>query len=54
MAPLKGLCTRTKGGFYRDGRFATLADVVDHYDLAFGLALGPQEKADLVEFVKSP
>ena len=26
-------CGRTqKGGFYHDGRFATLGDVVDHYD----------------------
>ena len=31
-APLEGLWTHTKGGFYHDGRFATLADVVDHYD----------------------
>ena len=23
-APLRGLCTHTKGGFYHDGRFATL------------------------------
>jgi cytochrome c peroxidase len=22
----------TKGGFYHDGRFATLNEVVDHYD----------------------
>src|SRR5690242_8887807 len=31
-APLKGLWTHTTGGFYHDGRFATLRDVVDHYD----------------------
>ena len=30
--PLAGLWTHQKGGFYHDGRFATLADVVDHYD----------------------
>ena len=30
--PLRGLWTHTKGGFYHDGRFATLRDVVDHYD----------------------
>jgi hypothetical protein len=29
-APLKGLFSHTKGGFYHDGRFATLAAVVDH------------------------
>jgi hypothetical protein len=51
--PLRGLFTRTKGGFYHDGRFATLAEVVEHYDAAFDLKLGPQEKADLIEFLKS-
>jgi len=30
--PLGGLFTKTKGGFYHDGRFATLNDVVNHYD----------------------
>ena len=52
-APLKGLWTHTKGGFYHDGRFATLADVVDHYDRQFGLHLSAQEKSDLVEYLKS-
>jgi hypothetical protein len=52
-APLKGLWTHMKGGFYHDGRFATLADVVNHYDLQFGLHLSPQEKSDLVEYLKS-
>ena len=27
--PLGGLFTRAKGGFYRDGRFPTLLDVVN-------------------------
>ncbi len=52
-APLRGLFTHTTGGFYHDGRFATLADVVDHYDTFFALALAPLDKADLVEFLKS-
>jgi hypothetical protein len=52
-APLRGLWTHTKGGFYHDGRFATLADVVDHYDVQFGLHLSAQEKSDLVEYLKS-
>jgi hypothetical protein len=30
-APLKGLFTHQKGGFYHDGRFATLLDLVNHY-----------------------
>ena len=42
-----------KGGFYHDGRFATLRAVVDHYDGHFGLGLTDQEKADLVEYLKS-
>ncbi len=51
--PLKGLWSHTKGGFYHDGRFATLRDVVSHYDSHFGLLLSDQEKDDLVEFLKS-
>jgi hypothetical protein len=52
-APLKGLWTHTKGGFYHDGRFATLLDVVNHYDGHFGLGLSDDEKAALVEYLKS-
>jgi mono/diheme cytochrome c family protein len=51
--PLAGLWTHQKGGFYHDGRFATLHDVVDHYDRHFALDLGDGERADLVEFLKS-
>jgi hypothetical protein len=52
-APLKGLWTHTKGGFYHDGRFSTLLDVVNHYDAHFSLGLSAQEKVDLVEYLKS-
>jgi hypothetical protein len=52
-SPLKGLWTHTKGGFYHDGRFATLRQVVDHYDRHFALGLTPAEKTDLVEYLKS-
>jgi hypothetical protein len=51
--PLKGLWSRQKGGFYHDGRFATLMDVVNHYNRHFGLQLTPRQKADLVEYLKS-
>ena len=51
--PLKGLWTHTEGGFYHDGRFATLMDVVNHYDTHFGLGLTDREKSDLVEYLKS-
>jgi hypothetical protein len=52
-APLKGLWTHQKGGFYHDGRFATLREVIDHYDRHFGLALTEQEKTDLAEYLLS-
>jgi hypothetical protein len=51
--PLRGLWTRAKGGFYHDGRFATLADVIAHYDAHLGLGLSAGEKADLVHYLKS-
>ena len=51
--PLRGLFTREKGGFYHDGRFATVRDVVDHYDVFFVLGLSEQEKSDLVEYLRS-
>jgi hypothetical protein len=51
--PLAGLFTRTKGGFYHDGRFATLADVVAHYDAVLALGLSDAEKGDLVQYLKS-
>lgn len=52
-APLRGLWTHTKGGFYHDGRFADLAAVVNHYDAHLALGLSAQEKGDLIEFLKS-
>jgi hypothetical protein len=52
-APLKGLWAHTKGGFYHDGRFATLDDVVGHYNSFLGLGLSSQEKSDLVQYLKS-
>jgi len=52
-APLGGLWTHTKGGFYHDGRFATLLDVVNHYDTCMSLGLADQDKTDLVEYLKS-
>jgi hypothetical protein len=52
-APLRGLHTHTKGGFYHDGRFPGLLEVVEHYDRHFALGLDAAEKNDLVEFLKS-
>lgn len=42
-----------KGGFYHDGRFATLLDVVNHYNSVKKLGLTEQEKRDLIEYLKS-
>jgi hypothetical protein len=52
-SPLKGLFAHQKGGFFHDGRFATLREVVDHYNQLFGSGLTDQEKSDLVEYLKS-
>ncbi|HEY6119651.1 MAG TPA: hypothetical protein VIV66_06820 [Pyrinomonadaceae bacterium] len=42
-----------KGGFYHDGRFANLFDVVNHYNSFRKLNLTEQEKKDLVEYLKA-
>jgi len=52
-APLNGLWTHMEGGFYHDGRFATLADVVNHYDSCMSLGLDSSDKKDLIEYLKS-
>jgi hypothetical protein len=51
--PLKGLWSHEKGGYYHDGRFATLNAVVNHYNGFLGLGLLEGEKRDLVEYLKS-
>jgi hypothetical protein len=51
--PLGGLFTRTKGGFYHDGRFPTLRAVVDHYDQVFSLRLSETDKVNLIEYLKA-
>jgi hypothetical protein len=55
-APLRALWdTRKvhKGGFYHDGRFATLDEVVGHYDKHFDLKLSDVEKKELIEYLRS-
>ena len=51
--PLRGLWSHEKGGFYHDGRFQTLDEVVSHYDQHFKLQLSEKERKELVEFLKS-
>lgn len=50
-APLGGLYTHQKGGFYHDGRFATLLDVVEHYNGCLSLGLTAEEKNDLIAYL---
>jgi hypothetical protein len=50
---LKGLWSHMKGGFYHDGRFQTLMDVVNHYNSCKNLNLSQGEKEDLIEYLKS-
>src|SRR5713226_5407122 len=52
-APLAGLWTHQKGGFFHDGRLATLRDVIEHYNRNFRLGLTDQEKVELIEYLKS-
>jgi hypothetical protein len=52
MAPA-GLWSHQRGGFYHDGRFGTLLDVVSHYNSFFNLGLTGQESSNLVEYLKS-
>jgi cytochrome c peroxidase len=42
-----------EGGFFHDGRFATLNDGVQHYNSFFGLGLNDKQAHDLVEYLKS-
>jgi hypothetical protein len=52
-APLAGLWSHANGGFYHDGRFATLQNVVEHYNGVLHLGLSESEESALVEYLKS-
>jgi hypothetical protein len=51
--PLRGLWSHQKGGFYHDGRYPHLIDVVRHYNRTFDLGLTAAQQADLVQYLKS-
>jgi cytochrome c5 len=51
--PLRGLWTHQKGGFYHDGRFATLDEVVSHYQRVFDLQLTEGQRTDLIAYLLS-
>src|SRR5215469_285856 len=52
-SPIGDLFTHSKGGFYHDGRFATLSHVVDHYNSCMSLGLSSSEKSDLLQYLLS-
>jgi hypothetical protein len=52
-SPIGALFTHFKGGFYHDGRFPTLAKVVDHYNTCMSLNLSAGEKSDLIQYLLS-
>jgi len=52
-APLAGLFAHQKGGFYHDGRFETLNQVLDHYNTCRSLGLSSQEKTDVIQYLLS-
>jgi cytochrome c553 len=49
--PLRGLLQHPP--YFHDGRAPNLPSVADHYDSVLRLGLSPQQKADLVEYLKS-
>ena len=49
--PLRALAIHAP--YFHDGSAATLADVVTHYDQLMKLNLSAQQRADLVEYLKS-
>ena len=49
--PLRGLWQHSP--YFHDGSAPDLPAVVEHYDQRFGLTLTPEQKADLVEYLKT-
>jgi len=49
--PLRGLAQHAP--YFHDGSAASLADVVDHYNVALGLNLTSAQKHDLIEYLKT-
>lgn len=52
-SPIGDLFTHPKGGFYHDGRFPALSNVVDHYNTCLALGLTTAEKSDLIQYLLS-
>lgn len=49
--PLRALALHPP--YFHDGSAATLSDVVNHYNTLFSLGLTPQEKSDLVQYLRT-
>jgi hypothetical protein len=47
------LFTHSKGGFYHDGRFPALTNIVEHYNTCLALGLTGGEKSDLIQYLLS-
>jgi hypothetical protein len=52
-SPIGDLFTHSKGGFYHDGRFPALSNVIDHYNNCLSLGLTSGEKGDLIQYLLS-
>lgn len=52
-APLAGLWAHQTGGFYHDGRFVNLQDVIGHYNVHLQLGLTAEEISDLEQYLLS-
>ncbi|RLD18677.1 MAG: hypothetical protein DRI69_09875 [Bacteroidetes bacterium] len=52
--PLRGVFVKANGnGYFHDGRFSTLNEVVNHYDSHLNLQLSDDEMLDIVEYLKA-
>jgi hypothetical protein len=52
-SPLAGRLFKRTRGYFHDGRFSSLLDVVNHFDKFLKLQLTDSEKSDLVEYLRS-
>jgi hypothetical protein len=52
-SPIGDLFTHSKGGFYHDGRFPALTNIVEHYNTCLALGLTGGEKSDLIQYLLS-
>jgi len=51
--PLRGLFVKANGGYFHDGRFANLGEVITHYNGHFELNLSPAEQDDLEAYLNA-